>query len=102
MRRARGDMTAGDVGVQISITTDEELSGDVNFEFVKPDGSTITRDVTSLSGATALYVTAAGDIDQAGIWFAFLKDATTGFYYNDYGGNAFTVREKPADMGALR
>lgn len=102
MRIQAGDLTVGDIGVQISVTTNETLSGNVDFEFLKPSGATITRDVNSLSGATALYITQDGDIDEAGKWYVFLKDSTTGFRYNEYGGNSFRVRPTPAEMGALR
>lgn len=102
MRKTPGDITVGDVGIQISVTTDETLSGNVDMEFMKPSGATITRDVHELSGATALYITQPGDIDESGKWHVFLKDSTTGFYYNEYGGNSFRVRPTPAEMGATR
>ena len=102
MRRRPGDITVGDVGIQISVTTDEVLSGNVDIEFMKPSGATILRDIHSLDGATALYIKQPGDIDESGEWSVYLKDSTTGFYYNEYGGNSFRVRPTPAEMGARR
>lgn len=102
MRKTPGDITKGDVGIQIIVVTNEVLSGNIDMEFKKPSGATITRDVHSIDGATAIYYTQPGDIDEDGIWDVYLKDSTTGFYYNEYGGNSFRVRPTPAEMGATR
>lgn len=99
MRMQKGDYTVGDTNVNISCTVDEVLTGkNVDFEFVKPSGETIVRDATSISGYTATYTWASGDLDEAGDWYAFLKDAGSVFYYTKESGHHFYVRPKPADM----
>lgn len=94
-----GKMTVGDENVRITYTVNETLSGDIDFEFIKPDGSTIRRDATGISGASAYYDTAAGDIDQAGDWYVFLWNVTSGFRYIEDGANVIKVRPTPAAMG---
>ena len=98
MRVTPGKMTVGDVGVRIGYTTDQTLTGDIDFELMKPDGSTIRRDADSLVDATAYYYTVEGDIDQAGDWYVFLKNVTTGYYFIEDGANVMKVRPKPATM----
>lgn len=98
MKIQHGDLTVGDVGVDVTATADATLSGNVDFVFIKPSGETITRDADSLSGQTATYATVAGDIDEAGVWYVFLYQADTGYFYIKESGNKFTVRDKPQDM----
>lgn len=94
-----GKMTVGDENVRITYTVDEALSGDIDFEILKPDGSLIRRDATGLDGASAYYDTATGDVDQAGEWFFFLRNVTSGFRYVEDGANSISVRPTPAEMG---
>lgn len=97
MRITNGDFTYGDVGVAIACTADVTLSGNVDFVFVKPSGATIQRDA-SISGSTATYTWVSGDLDESGIWYAYLYQADTGYYYTKESGNKFIVRPKPEDM----
>lgn len=100
MRINNGDITVGDVGVNIVITADESLAGKTTLiKMVKPSGQTISRAATE-SGYTATYATVDGDIDEAGVWYIYLYNATTGFYYTKESGNAMVVRPKPEDMAA--
>lgn len=99
MRIQVGELTVGDIGVNIVGTVDETIAAlNIDFVFVKPSGATITRDATSLSGQTATYTTVSGDIDEAGDWHVFLKNVTTGFHYTRESGHKFPVRPKPEDM----
>ena len=99
MRIRHGEYTVGDEGVNITCTVDEVLTGkNIDWVFLKPSGATITRDATSVSGYDAVYTWASGDLDEAGDWYAFLRDAGTRFYYTKESGNKFPVRPKPEDM----
>lgn len=98
MRIQRGDYTMGDVGIAISANADVTLSGNVDFIFIKPSGKTIRRDASSLSGATATYTWQAGDLDESGKWYAYLRQADTGYFYVKESGHAFDVRPNPQDM----
>jgi hypothetical protein len=103
MRIEQGELTVDDVGVSIVATTDETLTGlDIDFIFIKPSGESIRRDASSISGLTATYTTASGDIDEAGLWHVYLYNNTTGFYYNKESGNRMTVRPKPEDMAKAK
>jgi len=103
MQIQHGDLTVGDVGASITADVGETLTGlNIDFEFLKPDGSMINRDATGVSGTVATYTTVSGDIDQAGQWYAFIYNATTGFYYTKESGHAFRVRPKPGDMARAR
>ena len=100
MRIADGQMTVGDVGVQIQITANETLTGiDVKMVLVKPSGATLTKD-TVIAGTVATYTTIAGDIDEDGMWRAYLYENDTGFYYR--GHASWSVNPKPADMAKAR
>jgi hypothetical protein len=100
MRFKDGDITVGDVGINIVATADETLTGETTyFKFVKPSGATISRAAVE-SGYTATYTTVDGDIDEAGTWRIYLYNATTGFYYTKESGNIMEVRPKPEDMAA--
>lgn len=102
MNKQRGDMTVGDVGVPITATADEDLTGkNIDFIFIKPSGETIRRDATSISTYTATYNTASGDIDEAGLWTVYLKYETNPYYYVGESGNTFYVRPKPEDMAVM-
>lgn len=95
----RGDFTVGDIGVDIAITSNQDLTGrNIDFHFIKPGGATISRDATSINTYTATYTTIAGDLDLPGTWYVYLYDATTEFYYNEDGVNTFRVRPKPFVM----
>ena len=84
MRIERGDMTVGDVGIPITVDLGEALAGlNIDLVFVKPDGSTFTRDVDSVSGTVATYATVSGDIDMSGIWTVYPLNATTGYHYSN-------------------
>lgn len=99
MRIQIGDYTVGDINVPISCTTDEVLTGlNIDFEFLKPSGEIIVRDASSISSYTATYNWATGDLDEAGDWYAFCKNAGSGYYYTKESGHHFYVRPKPADM----
>ncbi len=99
MKIERGDYTVGDVGVDITITADQDLTGrNVDFYFIKPTGGSIIKDATSISTFTATYTFASGDLDLAGDWAAYLYDATAGFFYNEDGANRFKVRPHPFTM----
>ena len=98
MNIRHGDFTVGDVGVNIQITADIDLTGiDVDFIFVKPSGATITRDSTSISTYTATYTLASGDLDESGTWRVWLYEADTGYYF-DADDNVFVVAPKPEDQ----
>ena len=103
MRIERGEMTVGDVGIPIEADLGEALSGlNIDFIFAKPDGSTFTRDASSVSGTIATYNTASGDIDMAGEWYIFILNVTTGYHYNKESGHHIHVRPKPQDMARAR
>lgn len=103
MRIEHGVLTVGDIGIEITAELGETLTGlNIDFEFLKPDESTIMRDASSLSGTEATYETASGDIDQAGDWYIYVLNVTTGFYYNRESGHHIHVRPKPADMARAR
>jgi hypothetical protein len=103
MRIESGELTVGDIGIPIVATTDETLTGlDIDFILIKPSGESIRRDASSISGLTATYNTASGDMDESGDWFVFLYNNTTGFYYNKESGNRMPVRPKPEDMARAR
>ena len=92
-------MTVGDVDVPFTVTADEVLTGkNVDFIFVKPSGTTIRRDATSISGYTATYNTVVGDLDEDGEWSVYLKYQTSPRYYTNESGNTFRVRPTPEDM----
>lgn len=102
MNKQRGDMTIGDIGVPITVTADEALTAkDIDFIFVKPSGETIRRDATSISGYTATYNTASGDIDEAGVWTIYIKYESNPYYYTNESGNTFRVRPRPEDMAVM-
>lgn len=97
MRIIEGDMTVGDVGIPIAITTDVTLTGkNIDMVLVKQSGNSIIRDA-SVSGTVATYTTIAGDIDEAGRWFAYLRNVTDGYDFDR--ATTFTVKPKPEDMG---
>jgi len=103
MRRIEGDITVGDIGVNIIATADESLAGkNVNFKLTKPSGQVIVRAATATSGYTATYTTASGDIDEAGVWYIDLENVTTGFHYTKGSGTTMNVRPKPEDMAAYQ
>ena len=102
LRNVGADMTEQDVGVSIEITTNENLTGyNLEFIFVKPSGATITRTATSISGYSASYVTASGDIDESGDYYVFLRNKDIGFEY-DPGNNKFRVRPKGEDQAVWK
>jgi len=103
MRIERGEMTVGDVGISITADLGETLTGlNIDFIFVKPDGSTFTRDADSVSGTVATYATVSGDIDMSGVWRIYVLNVTTGFHYNKESGHQVQVRPKPQDMARAR
>ena len=102
MRRIEGDLTVGDIGVNITGTVDESLVGKViYFKFTKPSGEVLTKLATSTSGYTATYTTSSGDIDEDGTWYIDLYNATTGFHYVKGSGVVMKVRPRPEDMAVL-
>lgn len=101
MRIERGDFTVGDVGVPVQLTADISLAGiDINFVFIKPSGTTIRRDSTTISGSVATYTWASGDLDEAGLWWMTLYESDTGYHFKEY--VQFKVRPKPEDMAKAR
>ena len=98
LRNVGANMTVGDIGVTLQITTNEDMTGyDLEVIIVKPSGATITRSTTSISMQNAFYVTADGDIDEDGKHFIFLRNNTVGFEY-DPGNNTFMVRPRAEDQ----
>lgn len=92
-----GELTVGDIGVNIVATADETLAGKtIRFEFIKPSGKMLDVVATSTSGQTATYTTTAGAIDEAGIWNVMIYNGTTGFYYQSI--VSFKVNDTPANM----
>jgi len=96
---SRGDYTVGDVGVPINFDADIDMTGiDIDFEFIKPSGNVIVRDVSSISTTRAIYNWAAGDLDEAGTWRLRVREEDTGYYFVPE-DEQFEVAPKPADQG---
>jgi hypothetical protein len=94
----KGDYTVGDVGVDITYETDENMTGlDIDFIFIKPSGQAIIRENTSISTTTATYTFAAGDLDEAGTWRGRLKNQDGPYEYKP-DKEEFVVTAKSEDQ----
>jgi hypothetical protein len=95
------DLTVGDVGIAIAMTTDIDLSlyvpSDFEFTLIKPSGVTINRQAMALDGYTVTYYTVSGDIDEDGDWAVYLKNVKVGYEFVK-GTRNFTVRPSAGDM----
>lgn len=98
MRIQPGEMTIGDVGIRITIATnDASLAGKTLILILtSPTGE--TKEFTgTVSGQSVFYTTAsADDIDEDGDWSIDLHNETTNFFYVPQA--RLTVRRKPGDM----
>ena len=77
------DCHEGDIGFQIFIDTDVDCSGatSLKIDYQKPDGSAGTWPATAMvkDGQDGVYyVTAEGDLDQAGVWLLQVDIAELG------------------------
>lgn len=99
------DMTVGDAGVGIAMTTDVDLSlyvpSDFEFTFIKPSGATITRPAVTLNNYTVTYYTYEADMDEAGVWEVYLKNVKIGYEFVK-GNSTFSVRPKAEDMASTQ
>ncbi len=103
MRYERGDATVGDVGIPVTAELGETLTGlNIDFVFTRPDGSSFTRDVSSVSGTVATYNTVSGDLDMSGDWRVYAKNANSPYHYIKESGHKFRVRPDPQDMAKAR
>ena len=102
MRNVGADLTVGDAGVSIEVTTNTDLTGcDIEFIFIKPDGSSFTRTATSISVYTAAYVSQADDFDLDGDHYVYLRNKTVQYEFNE-GNNRFRVRPKGEDQAVWK
>ena len=101
MRKVGGaELTVGDIGITIDVTTNEVMSGkDIEVIVVKPSGATFRKNVTSISddGYTASYSLVTGDVDEEGEYSVYLRNNEDGYEYK-VGANTFLVRPKAEDM----
>lgn len=91
----------GGVLTPLILNQDDEvvsLAGDVTitFRFEKPDGTIVDRVGTTLNGGSdgiAKYTFVVGDLDQAGLWYYWVKVTTTTFILETDEKKTFLVRE---------
>lgn len=98
MRIQVGEITVGDVGVTLSVATnDTALSGKtLKLVLTSPTGETKRFTGTVSSQAVSYTTASADDVDEAGEWLIDLYNETAGFHYLPQG--QFKVRRKPGDM----
>jgi hypothetical protein len=101
MKIGQGNFTVGDVGVSLSVRTNEDLTAKtIYFIFIKPSGVTLTKQATSISTYIAIYTWASGDLDEDGEWKVSLKNANSPSAEYEYqpGAISFNVRPTTEEM----
>ena len=100
VRIVQGNMTVGDVGAQVAITTDVTLTGkNIDILLIKPSGATLLTD-TTVSGTVATYTSTSGQIDEEGEYTAMLKNVTDSYWFT--GTVNWPVSPDPQDMAKAR
>lgn len=98
MRIQPGEMTIGDVGIRITIATnDASLAGKTLILLLTSPAGATKEFTGTVSGQSVFYTTTStDDIDEAGEWGVDLHNETTNFFYVPQA--RLTVRRKPGDM----
>jgi hypothetical protein len=99
MNIQRGNISIYSYGTIIEATVDVELDEAHEYSFIirKPSGVTLTVEATITNGNVAQYTIQDGDIDEVGIWYAYLRNDTFNSEYQPV-QNSFSVRPQAEDM----
>lgn len=84
------------IGVDIKVSTGKTMSGATLMQLLvkKPDGTEVVWTTTTASGTTIIYKTAAGDLNQSGVYViqAYVEWGDVSKHYGE--ATTFKIFEK--------